>query len=473
MKMGRTNVMTKLQDTLDSIDIKTVARKRLLALFDENSFCEIDAFAKSEDKNAGVIAGYGTIQGSTVYAFSQDISADAGAVNVAHAKKIIKIYDLAIKTGSPVIAIFDSNGAKIDEGNAMLSSYSEILMKSNKLSGVVVQIAVVLGTCGGTNALLASSADVLIMSKTAQMFMTAPFITSANGDNTANAGCADNAAASGLASIVCENETEAINQAAKIISMLPLNNLSVAPFYDFCENEGAINNIDFSDVNVYDLINAVADKDSVTELSKTYGAGIVTAFATLGGSTVGIVATQNKEFINKYACEKTARFVKICDSFNIPLITFVDTDGFEITGDVSILKAAAKLSSAYAEATTVKVSVITGKAFGPAFITLASKNSNADITFAWPQALVGALAPATAVEFLWNDRFVGTEDANATRKALQDEYIDTLASPFELAKDGFIESVINPIDTRYALISTIDMLAGKRESGLPKKHTNI
>lgn len=462
--------LNKLAELCGGIDQAVPARKRLATLFDPDSFVELDAFMMAQENTAGVVAGYGLIEGGIVYAYSQDVTVNSGAINQAHAKKITKVYELAAKTGCPVVAIFDSNGAKLDEAGMMLSAYSEMLMWSNKLSGVVPQIAVILGTCGGASAMIASGADFVVMSEKAELFMTAPFVTKANGDKTIGAGSAENAAKAGVASVVCANDEACLNETRRLISMLPANNLSASPMFDYADNNSAA--IDAEGCPKL-MVEAIADADSTLELNKEYANGAYIFLATVAGVTTGFVATSKNNPLDSEACEKVARFVKICDAFNIPVITLVNTNGFEITADISMVKKAAVLASAYAEATTAKISVITGKAFGPAYLALGAKNANADVTIAWPQAEISALAPETAVEFLWADRFEGTQDLQATRKALVEEYADTVASPFEAAKGGYIESVIAPEATRATVINMLDMLAGKRETTLPKKHKTI
>jgi len=461
--------LNKLAELSNSIDQNVPARKRLATLFDADSFVELDAFVMTGENTAGVVAGYGLVEGGIVYAYSQDVTTNSGAVSQNQAKKIRKVYELAAKTGCPVVSIFDSNGAKLDEENMMLSAYSEMLMWSNNLSGVVPQIAVVLGTCGGTSAMLAASADFVIMSQKAELFMTAPFITNANGDKTQGAGTAENAAKAGVASIVCEDDDACLEKTRKLITMLPANNLSPAPMFEFVENPQTF---DPAGCPIL-VVEAIADSESLIEVNAGFANGIYTYIGTVTGISTAFVVTSTLNSICAKSCEKASRFVKICDAYNIPIISLVNTSGFEITADISIVKKSAELASAFAEATTQKISIITGKAFGPAYIALGSKNANADITIAWPQAEISALAPETAVEFLWADKFKGTQDVAKTRKDLVEEYINTVASPFEAAKGGYIEGVIKPEDTRATIINMLDMLAGKRESRLPKKHSTI
>ncbi len=467
--MSSTNRIEMLAERNASIDLKNPARARLVKLFDADSFVELDAFVKAGEKEAGVIAGYGLVEGSVVYAFSQDVSSDSGAVNAAHAKKIKKIYELAAKTGCPVVCVYDSKGAKLSEGNEMLAAYSEVLAASGKISGVVPQIALVLGTCAGVNAMLAAAADVLVMSREAELFMTAPFIAAANGDSAEDAGSAEAAAKAGVAAVVADDEDAAVAEVRKLLTMLPQNNLASLPLFEFADSTETL---DPSGCPKR-IVEAIADAQSLVELSAEYGKGVYTFLGTMAGTTVGFVTTSKENALDSAACEKAARFVKVCDAFNIPIVTFIDSKGFALNADVAVVKDAAKLAGAYAEATAPKISVITGKAFGPAYIALGSKNANADVTLAWPQAVISTLAPETAVEFLWEDRFKGTEDVKATRTALLEEYEDTVASPFAAAESGAVEAVVAPEETRKNIINMLDMLAGKRESTLPKKHTTF
>ncbi len=432
------------------------ARERLTALFDPDTFVEIDTFVMAGANGAGVIAGYGCVEGSTVYAYAQDITCDHGAMSVAHANKIHKIYDLAVKNGCPVVAVYDSQGAKVSEGNAMLAAYGQILQAANTISGVVPQIAVVLGTCGGASALLAASADFVIASKKAEMFLTAGAETKEVSEN-------------GLVHILADDEAAAIKDARKLLSVLPLNNLSAAPLYEY--NEPAAYT---AGADVKATIASIADAESVVEISKDYAKGVVTAFASVAGSCVGFVATNKaEEALDSSACKKAAHFIKVCDAFNIPVISLVDIEGFKNTSCPGLIKTAATLANVYAEATCAKVNIITGNAIGAAYIAFAGSNANADVSFAWPNAVISALPVETAVEFSMTDRMAGCADAKAARAELEAEYADTTASAFAAAEGGFITNVIAPEDTRAQVITALDMLCGKRVSKLPKKHTTL
>jgi acetyl-CoA carboxylase carboxyltransferase component len=478
-KMSPESKVQKLADLCNSNDKSKAAYKRLEMLFDEGSFVEIDGFAQVGDGGSGVVTGYGYVEGSLVYAFSQDSTVAGGAVGRLHATKIKKIYELAAKTGCPVVAVYDSNGTRIDEGNAVLAAYGELLALSNNVSGVVPQIAAVLGTCAGCSAMLACSADYVVMSKNAQLFMTAPFNAKADGDDTVGAGSAGNAAKSGIAHIVSEDDETAMASVKEIVSMLPSNNLSMVPVFEYEENaEGqAVLDSVYADVDSADMkafVSAVSDMGSVVELQGDFGSNASIFLVRVQGSTVGIAAANGA--VDADDCAKLARFVRTCDAFAIPVITVVNTPGFlqsaktELEGSI---RDVAKLAHAYAEATCPKISLITGQAYGPAYIALAGKGANADTVLAWPNAVISALAPETAVEFLWHDKLKTATSLEQKRNELIEEYKDTVASVFTAAQEGYVENIIEPKDTRKALISALEMLAGKRVSKLPKKHGNI
>ena len=456
-----------------SLDRGTSAYKRLVALFDEGTFVELDAYAGCGEDAAGVCTGYGMIGGGMAYAFSQ-----GGAVGTVHAKKVAKVYELAAKVGVPVVGIYDSVGARLEEGHDALAAYGQMLGCAQSLSGVVPQVAVVAGVCAGTAAVMAASADVVIMAKDAQLFMTAPFVTSALGDKVAGAGSAENAAKAGVCHLVAGDADDAVEQAKKIVSLLPLNNLSEAPYVEYEEADGtALRAIceNMQDYDVAAVLAGIFDAGSVVELSAQFASHVTTALATLAGQVVGVVATAGAAYQMCSSCTaKIARFVSVCDSFGIPVITLVDTDGFyESASDelAGAARSAARLAHVYAEATCPKLTVVTGKACGSAYVVLAGKNASADLTLAWPSAVISTLSPEAAVNILWADKVKGSDkDAQA---ALVQEYIDTLASPFEAAKNGYVDDVIDPAYTRSALISACEMLAGKRVTNLPKKHGNM
>lgn len=457
----------KLAEFRNNIVSDSPARKRLTNLFDEGQYTELDAFVKNGENLSGVITAYGYVDGNPVYAFSQDKCVKGGAVNKAHAAKICKMYQLAAETGVPVIGIHDSDGACIENGMEALSAYGKMMMWSSNLSGVVPQISVIAGTCAGSQAVFAVSADFVIMSEKGELFMAAP----SNEKEVKDAGSAKNAAKSGTANIVCKDDEEAIKAARKLISMLPMNNLSAIPMYEFTESTSEMGK------DAKAMINAVADANSVTELSGEFGNVSYTALATVSGATVGFVATNKTEGkLTAEDCSKIARFVRVCDAYAIPVVTIVDSDGFEVSAKGELagsIRDMAKLTHAYAEATTVKIAFIAGKAIGPAFIAMAGKNANSDMTFAYPDAVVSPLAPEAAVEFFSHDKLKGAEDVEKKRKELADEYGKTEASAFKAAEESCIDDVIEPTETRERLIGALEVMAGKRVSRLPKKHSNI
>lgn len=431
-------------------DSKALAR--LEALFDDGSFTQIDAFAKSADGEVEVVAGFGTVNECAVYAFSQDITVNDGAVSVAQCAKIKKIYDLAAKTGCPVISVFDSNGVKLSEGFEVLNAYGELVKASSSLSGVCPQIAVVAGACLGTSALIANLADVIVAVKDADFYISAP--SNVTAETSYKEGTAD---------VLCDDFNGAVEAVKDLVSLLPTNNLSPAPIFDFAAPQIAAQ----EGADALSIVASIADDASVVELKGGYAASnCKTALATVMGSTVGFVAFEGNALCP--ACSyKAEAMIKLCDAYSIPVVTLVNADGVISEKENQTLTALTKLTSAYASATCPKISVITGKAIGCAYITLAGKGANADITIAWDSAIASPLDADSAVAFLFNDRLAADED----REALKTEYIETVASPFTAAACGAVDDICTPADTRARVIAALDMLAGKRENTLPRKHS--
>lgn len=428
------------------------ALSRLEALFDDGSFTQIDAFAKSADGEVEVVAGFGTVNECAVYAFSQDITVNDGAVSVAQCAKIKKIYDLAAKTGCPVISVFDSNGVKLSEGFEVLNAYGELVKASSSLSGVCPQIAVVAGACLGTSALIANLADVIVAVKDADFYISAP--SNVTAETSYKEGTAD---------VLCDDFNGAVEAVKDLVSLLPTNNLSPAPIFDFAAPQIAAQ----EGADALSIVASIADDASVVELKGGYAASnCKTALATVMGSTVGFVAFEGNALCP--ACSyKAEAMIKLCDAYSIPVVTLVNADGVISEKENQTLTALTKLTSAYASATCPKISVITGKAIGCAYITLAGKGANADITIAWDSAIASPLDADSAVAFLFNDRLAAGED----REALKTEYIETVASPFTAAACGAVDDICTPADTRARVIAALDMLAGKRENTLPRKHS--
>ena len=426
------------------------AAERLAKLFDEGVYTVIDAAVKSGE---GVITAYGYVDGSPVYAFSQDKNVKSGAVSKAHAAKICKMYDLASRNGIPVVGIYDSNGAFVEDGAEALAAYSEMLMWTNNLSGVVPQISVIAGVCTGSAALIACSADVVIASEKAEIYLSAN-----GGKNGADA------AKNGNVSVLAKDDDEAVESARKIISMLPANNISAAPEFEFAVTGKA------AEGKAADIAEAIADEGSIVELSADFGKAAYTAICTLGGSAAGIAATNKTgDKLTSDDSAKLARFIRTCDAFSIPVVTVIDTEGFEADDNIRDI---AKLANAYAEATTLKVSVVTGKAYGSAMVALGT--ANADMTFAYPDAVIAPVAPVTAVEFLMHDKLKGAKDVKAEREKLAAEYAENDASAFAAAEKNCVNEIITADEARNKIAAVLELMAGKRlTKRLPKKHSNM
>ncbi len=436
------------------------ARKRLAMLFDNGTYTEIDRFIKNNGSECEVVAAYGEVNGMTVYAYAQSIDVNNGAMGKVQATKIAHIYDLATKTGAPVVAVFDSNGAHIDEGVEALEAYGKLIKAAGNVSGVVPQISVVAGPCIGSAAVLASLADVVVMTEAAEFYITAPAF--ADGKDT-ELGSAQLAAKNGTAAIITETDKEAMEKVADLLAYLPSNNLSEAMLAEYAPAVGG---------NGFD---AVIDERSFFELSASHGTSIKTGFARIGGASVGIVATDpdaKDGYFCACAAKKAAKFVRFCDAFSIPVVTFVDSLGIlakekcDLNGGV---KAISVLTSAYSEATTAKITVVTGNAIAGAYIAFVSSAAEADMVYAWNNSVIGTLEPMTAVQLLYKDRLGAGED----RKQLEAEYAADKCSPFSAAALGLVDDVIEPEETAAKVISALDVLSSKRVSTLSKKHTNI
>ncbi len=426
------------------------AYNRLAKLFDDGSFTELDRLKK--DKNGEpctVITAYGNVYGMPVYAFSQDSEVKSGGMNTAQAEKIARVYTLAAETGSPVIGIYDSKGADIGEGVNALSAYSKLIKLSNNISGVVPQISLVLGVCSGAGAVLANTADLIVMSNDALCY-----VTPQNVAGNKEVGTASLAAANGIAAVT-GSEDEAVNQVRDILSCLPANNLSLPAFADYIAPEGG------------DNISSVVDGGSFIELFAEYGKNFKVGFARISGTSVGVVDT-NGANITKAAALKAARFVRLCDAYSIPVVTLLNSKGIlgtesaEAEGDV---RSVSLLTQSYSEATNAKITVITGDAYGAVFTAMACNSGNADVVYALNNAKIGALAPETAVQFANPD---GVDETK--RAQLIQEYAEE-CSAVNAAAEGLIDDVISADEMHSKVVSALELLASKRVSTLDKKHT--
>ncbi len=436
--MSMQNPLEKLAEAA-AVSGQSQARALLGRFFDEGTFVEIDRLAMDGDKPAEAAAGYGLVGGMPAYAFAQDKTVCSGAIGKAQAAKISKIYELAAQNGAPIVGFFDSDGAKLGEGMDAMEAIAQILFSSNSLSGVVPQIAVITGACVGTSALVAATSDLVVMVEGGSYYL------SKDGEG-------------GQADVLARDETEALEKAKALLSYLPSNNLSAPPVY---ENAAAPMGVC---ADTADCPAAVADPGTLLLLSDN--SACKTAFGQVDGVVCGIVTLSGEAICDRTA-SRTARFVRLCDAFSLPVLTFVDAAGFQG------VEGAAKISQAYAEATTAKISIITGKAYGPVYIAVAGKLAGADAVLAWPQAVISPLSPETAVQILWRDRLAAMQDPTSDREALAAEYAAEEGSPLKAAAGGYLTDVVTTEETKNKITALLDMLSGKRVSRLPKKHINV
>jgi propionyl-CoA carboxylase beta chain len=477
---------------------KKTARERIFDLLDPGTFVEIDKFVTHTcvDFNMdsqkylgdGVVSGYGKIDGRLVYVFAQDFTVFGGSLSRANADKIIKIQNLAMRMGAPLIGLNDSGGARIQEGVQSLSGYADIFYNNVMLSGVIPQISAILGPCAGGAVYSPALTDFIMMVKdTSYMFVTGPDVIKAvtHEDVTKNdlGGAMTHNSKSGVAHLFAENDEKAMFMLRELLSFIPSNNMSDAPFYKTNDpidrNVEKLNTIIPLDSNVpYDMkeiINTVLDDSNFFEIQQFYAKNIIIGFGRLAGNSVGIVANQPSFLagvLDINASVKAARFVRFCDCFNIPIVTFVDVPGF-LPGTVQefggIIKHGAKLLYAYSEATVPKITVITRKAYGGAYDVMSSKHIGADINYAYPSAEIAVMGAEGAVNILYRNKLKTEKE----RKKIIDEYKNTFANPYKAAELGYIDEIIMPEHTRSKLISALEMTKNKVKSNPYKKHGNI
>lgn len=433
---------------------KSVGYKRLAMLFDDENFTELDSFVKSGNIYSEVVSGFGYVNGCPVYAFSQNIDSDGASVSKSQISKILKVYNLAAKTGVPIVGLYDSVGARLNEGNELLSLYSEWLKISNDISGVVPQISLVLGTCYGTSSIIASNADILLMIKNAQIGI----------DISGEKSSREYVETHGISHIVCNDEREAILKTREIVKVLPSNNLEVPAIL-----EKSVSNFDVSIKENCDIMK-IFDNDSFIEFQSRFGQAFTIGLAKLEGKTVGAILSNfncNDGIIDVDSCSKVSRFIRFCDAFSIPILTFINAKGF------SSLREACKFSSSYSEATTIKITIITGEVYGPLYISLAGNGVNSDIVLAWPNTIVSMLPPETGAIIMYQDDLKSSSDPIKDRQLIIDKYKKVDASAVLAANGGFVDEIIEICDTKNKIVSYLDMLSGKRVSTLPKKHSNM
>lgn len=462
-------------------DGKLTARERAQKLLDKGSFVELDTMVMSCAEGAGVVTGYGTVKDRPVYLFSQDYTVHGGAMGQMHAKKILKVLELARKTGAPVIAMLDSAGVRLEEGASAMSAYADVFATMTRMSGVCPMIALVLGPCVGAAAMLSQICDITIMDKKIGILMShGPQVMSATLDKEytiASAGSADFMSTYGAVALSVENEDEAFSLTASLLELLPGCNMEDAPIIDTDDMNRTISVTDVN--NVHALISELSDGGTYIELYNTYGNAIVTVMMRLGGRTVGVIATNpnlDDGAITPCAARKAARFIRLMDCYNIPIISLINSVGIKVVEaeqQPEMLRAATQLLYAYAEATSAKISIITGSAIGQAYVAMGGK-ANSDITYAWPGSIVSALLPEAAVQIInRKDIDESQGDAVEAKKVLAEKYAQEVASGVEAAKKGMIDDVIDPSLTRQFIIASLEMLSSKRDANLPKKHGNL
>ncbi|MBO0677701.1 acyl-CoA carboxylase subunit beta [Mycolicibacterium sp. S2-37] len=492
---------------------KLTARERILALLDEDSFVELDALARHRSTNFGlqanrppgdgVVTGYGTVDGREVCIFSQDATVFGGSLGEVYGEKIVKVQELAIKTGRPLIGINDGAGARIQEGVVSLGLYSRIFHNNIKASGVIPQISLIMGAAAGGHVYSPALTDFVIMvDKTSQMFITGPdVIKTVTGEEVTMeelGGGHTHMAKSGLAHYVASGEQDAFDYVRDLLSYLPPNNYADPPRYPSSSPVGPIEEtlteedleldtlIPDSPNQPYDMhevITRILDDDEFLEIQQGYATNILVGFGRIDGRPVGIVANQPTQFagcLDINASEKAARFVRTCDCFNIPIVMLVDVPGFlpgteqEYNG---IIRRGAKLLYAYGEATVAKITVITRKAYGGAYCVMGSKDMGCDVNVAWPSAQIAVMGASGAVGFVYRQQLKEAaqegKDVDALRLQLQQEYEDTLVNPYIAAERGYVDAVIPPSHTRGYIATALRLLERKITQTPPKKHGNI
>ncbi|MBD0023341.1 methylmalonyl-CoA carboxyltransferase [Gordonia pseudamarae] len=492
---------------------KLTARERITHLLDEGSFVELDALARHRSTNFGlgdrrpvgdgVVTGYGTIDGREVCIFSQDSTVLGGSLGEVYGEKIVKVMDLAVKTGRPLIGINDGAGARIQEGVVSLGLYGEIFHRNVRASGVIPQISLIMGAAAGGHVYSPALTDFVVMvDQTSQMFITGPdVIKTVTGEEVTMeelGGAHTHMSKSGTASYVASDEEDALDYVRELLSYLPSNNRSEPPRLPVQPSTGGIeDSVNEEDLeldtlipdspnqpyDMHEVIARILDDDEFLEVQAEYATNIIVGFGRVDGRSVGIVANQPTQFagcLDINASEKAARFVRTCDAFNIPILTLVDVPGFLPGTDQEyngIIRRGAKLLYAYGEATVGKITVITRKAYGGAYDVMGSKHMGADVNLAWPTAQIAVMGASGAVGFVYRNRLkdaaANGENVDELRLELQQEYEDTLVNPYVAAERGYVDAVIPPSHTRGQIATALRLLERKVVNLPPKKHGNI
>ena len=478
---------------------KLTARDRLDILLDEGSFVEIDTFKE------GVVTGYGTIDDRLIFVYAQDFTVKGGSVGEKQAEQIIKVQELALKMGAPIIGLMDSGGARIQEGVSSLSGLAKIFRNNTISSGVIPQISVIMGPCAGGAVYSPALTDFIIaVDNTSQLFITGPeVIKTVTGEDVSAqqlGGAMTHNKISGVAHLYASDDEDALLQVRRLLSYMPSNNLDLPPEVPVLAGRDtdpanvtpagrdATTIVEFETIlpdnpnksyDMMDIINLIADTDSVLEIMPLYAGNIITAFARLGGQTAGIIANQpkiNAGCLDINASDKAARFIRFCDAFNIPLLTITDVPGF-LPGTYQeyggIIRHGAKMLYAYSEATVPKITLILRKAYGGAYIAMCNKELGADIVLAWPSAQIAVMGASGAANIVYRKEIQAADDPEAKRREKVAEYEEKFNNPYVAAERGYVDDVIEPALTRQYIINALDMLSCKREKLPVKKHGNI
>ena len=480
---------------------KLTARERLALLLDEGSFEELDAFVQHRtadfgmEKNRvpgdGVVTGHGKIDGRTVFVFSQDFTVLGGSLSESNANKIIKVMDTAMSVGCPIIGLNDSGGARIQEGVASLGGYAEIFLRNTLASGVVPQISAILGPCAGGAVYSPAITDFVFMADhTSYMYVTGPnvvkTVTGEKIDHESLGGAATHNQKSGVAHFLAQDDADCLQEIRRLLSFLPDNNVNSAPVLD-CDDpsgreEAALDRLIPEDpekpYNMLEVIGHIFDHGDFMQVHEHFAPNMLVGFARLNGQPVGIVANQPAVLAGTLDIDssvKAARFVRFCDCFNIPIVTFVDVPGFLPGTDQEhhgIIRHGAKLLFAFCEATVPKLTVITRKAYGGAYDVMSSKHIRGDFNYAWPTAEIAVMGPKGAVEIIFRKEIEAASDPKAEEARLVKEYREKFANPLVAAERGYIDDILLPRQTRARLVAALDVLKNKREQNPPKKHGN-
>jgi len=481
---------------------KLTAHERVEQFLDEGTFSEIGAFVKHKCTHFGmekkkflgdgIVTGYGKVNGRLVYVFAHDFTVIGGTLGYAFAEKVCKLMETAMRNGAPIIGLCDSGGARIQEGVESLAGYADIFLRNTLASGVVPQISVIMGPCAGGAVYSPALTDFIFMvDKTSYMFITGPQVIKATTYEEVTqedlGGATTHSTRSGVCHFAMPDEKSCLQMVRELLSYLPQNNMEespIAPTSDRADRtDDSLNSIipdnPKESYDMHKVIRSVVDDGGFLEVHANYAGNILVGFARLGGRSVGIVANQpmvQAGCLDINASIKGARFVRFCDAFNIPIITFEDVPGFlPGTGQEygGIILHGAKLLYAYCEATVPRVTVITRKAYGGAYCVMSSKHARCDINYAWPAAEIAVMGPDGAVNIVFRKELKEAEDSEAARAELTQEYRDRFASPYIAAEQGYIDEVIEPRETRSKLITALEMLQNKRDTNPPKKHGNI